>query len=283
MHWTLLLTALALGAVAQSEWDDLQGHTVRLESTEGRQLTGTLLSQTDTTLRLRRSSDGALVEVPKDQVSSVVDLSPAPAQEPQQEEEVGTAASTHPDPPPPDPAPSTPSTPATTGEDTLAQTAPQTPPEPANPVEQQIQETLKPVKVPAQKEVSSELLYRDGYTAGQLQAATERTFAPAAISACAVGGATALGCVSPIPALGCVLGLGTLGLPPAWYGVAQPLLEEPRAVAAPSEEPAPYAVGYAQGYLDETGKRKAQAAMLGGTAGLLAGALVGISVAATLE
>lgn len=123
------------------------------------------------------------------------------------------------------------------------------------------------------------MLYRDGYTAGQLQAATERTGGPILISACLVGGATAAGCMSPIPALGCLLGGAALAAPPAYYGLAWPLLEEPKMVAVPTEDPAPYAVGYAQGYLSEAGQRRAQAAMIGGAGGLLVGALVGVTIA----
>ena len=51
-------------------------------------------------------------------------------------------------------------------------------------------------------------------------------------------------------------------------------------VAVPSEDPAPYAVGYAQGYLAEASKRRAQASMIGGAGGLLVGALIGVTVAA---
>ncbi len=123
------------------------------------------------------------------------------------------------------------------------------------------------------------MLYRDGYTAGQLQAAAERNTGPLVISGCLVGGATAVGCASPLPALGCLLGAGSLALAPSYYGLAWPLLEEPKMVAVPTEEPAPYAVGYAQGYLAEAGKRRAQAAMVGGATGLLVGALVGVTVA----
>lgn len=127
------------------------------------------------------------------------------------------------------------------------------------------------------------MLYRDGYTAGQLQAATERTGGPILISACLVGGATALGCMSPIPALGCLLGGAVMAGPPTYYGLAWPLLEEPKMVAVPSEDPAPYAVGYAQGYLAEAGKRRAQSAVIGGAGGMLVGALIGVTVAANAE
>lgn len=281
MQWLLWIT-LAWGAVSETEWQSLVGQTVRLESTTGMQLEGEILSLTQDTVRIQRSRDGRVVEVRKDEVSTALNLSaPPPAPEPaleaapeaapQPEAQVQPAPQAEPEPvPDPEAAPHETSTaPGPPGVASGTQTQPMPAPPAAKPAP----------PAPQEPKVNSEMLYRDGYTAGQLQAAAERNTGPLVISGCLVGGATAVGCMSPLPSLGCLLGAGTLALAPGYYGLAWPLLEEPKMVAVPTEDPAPYAVGYAQGYLAEAGKRRAQAAMVGGATGLLVGALVGVTVA----
>ena len=270
MQWLLWFT-LAWGAVSETEWQNLAGQTVRLESINGKQLEGTIVSLGDETVRIERSRDGLLVEVRKDEVSTALNLStrtPAPSLAPEPE----PAPTPTPTPgPEPEPAQALPAQ-APPGSPSGTHTQPMPPPA----VDPAAEKAPLASQTPR---VNPEMLYQDGYTAGQLQAASERTGGPILISACLVGGATVAGCMSPIPVLGCILGGAMMAGPPAYYGLTWPLLEEPKMVAVPSEDPPPYAVGYAQGYLAEAGKRRAQAAMIGGAGGLLIGALVGVTVA----
>ena len=282
MQW-LLWISLAWGAVSEAEWQELAGQTVRLESTNGKQLEGKIVSLRDETVRIERTRDGLLVEVRKDEVSSALNLSaptpdPSPAQQPTDTTEPVTEPMTEPMTEPvtepvtePEPAQATPEE-APPGDPSGTHTQPMPPPA--------VDPAAKAAPLaPQTPKVNAEMLYQDGYTAGQLQAATERTGGPLLISACLVGGATVAGCISPVPVLGCLLGGAMIAGPPAYYGLAWPLLEEPKLVAVPSDDPPPYAVGYAQGYLAEAGKRRAQTAIIGGAGGLLVGALVGVTVA----
>lgn len=140
------------------------------------------------------------------------------------------------------------------------------------------QPDAKPDAAPAPPKTYGPSQYQQGFTAGQLDAGNESVLGAFALGACTAATCTAGGCILN-PFFGCLGGVA-LGVPiaPAWYGVVDPLLDEPELLAQMSDEDPEYAVGYVRGYTDELRRRRALMAAAGAGTGVLVGGVTGAVV-----
>jgi hypothetical protein len=317
MNWLLwihLAVSTAFAEVPEETWPELLGQEVVLTNPDGRTITGTVVRLTDDTVRLRRSSDDRLLEIHKAQVDTAALLNPpepvdTPEPEPEPEPvapdvdqsadallERALGPETEETETPEDPA-----EPETDGgsdaegvildspedavdaaaegyDDALATvdeaprptTSAETQPDPEPEAEAEVGPKAPKAYGPSQ--------YQQGFSAGQLDAGNESVLGAFALGACTAGACTASGCIVN-PAVGCLGGVA-LGVPiaPAWYGVIDPLLDEPDLLAQMSDEDPEYAVGYVRGYTDELRRRRALMAAAGAGTGVLIGGVTGAVV-----